>query len=304
MREIIQILTEEIMYIFTKTSDVWKYAGKVHIDSSGGNNVNVSRYDSLLVASNFGSTQIYELHDGIWEAGELLVPQKASVATYENDVLIAYPDNIDFFQRDGDTWQKTSFESSPNYYQKVILKENMAIIGDYTIGQHRGAIKFFNKIDDWEMQESLLYWDAKAGYNFAYDIDVSDKYLIAGAPAIYHNYDDYSNSIYIFMLENGEWTLDEKLSIVDTSLFSLYGSSVAISNSYAVVGSSLDNEFGERAGAAYLYKKTLSGWTLKAKLIASDIQAGDQFGYNVEITENNDILISSYEAQSIYYFRP
>jgi hypothetical protein len=58
-----------------------------------------------------------------------------------------------------------------------------------------------------------------------------------------------------------------------------FGSSVAISGTTAVVGTSGT----DYAGRAYVFTKTSSGWKQTAELMGSDVVAGDEFGASVSI---------------------
>jgi hypothetical protein len=62
-----------------------------------------------------------------------------------------------------------------------------------------------------------------------------------------------------------------------------FGSSVAIDGDTAVVGADGDN--GGK-GAAYVYVRLGSTWSLQAQLAASDGASGDQFGYSVAVSGN------------------
>ncbi|OGF28106.1 hypothetical protein A2303_00655 [Candidatus Falkowbacteria bacterium RIFOXYB2_FULL_47_14] len=62
-----------------------------------------------------------------------------------------------------------------------------------------------------------------------------------------------------------------------------FGSSVAFSGDYAVVGAIHDDDNGLNAGAAYIFKRTTNGWEQRQKLLASDGAVGDYFGVNVDI---------------------
>ena len=65
--------------------------------------------------------------------------------------------------------------------------------------------------------------------------------------------------------------------------FDRFGSSVAISRNIAVVGAPLDdNQAGIDAGAAYVFQRSGTAWSLQTKLVGSNTRAGDQFGSAVD----------------------
>ena len=87
------------------------------------------------------------------------------------------------------------------------------------------------------------------------------------------------------------FTILDKTVASDREENDYFGSAVAISGNYAVVGAHLKNEttlgliFGADAGAAYVFEKNTSGtWIEVQKLTASDYAVNDQFGSSVAIS--------------------
>ncbi|MHC4141499.1 MAG: hypothetical protein ACYSUF_06320 [Planctomycetota bacterium] len=62
-----------------------------------------------------------------------------------------------------------------------------------------------------------------------------------------------------------------------------FGEAVAISGDTAIVGARWDDEAGEEAGAAYIYRADGNSWVQQLKLIASDAHDGQTFGEAVAI---------------------
>ena len=62
-----------------------------------------------------------------------------------------------------------------------------------------------------------------------------------------------------------------------------FGSSVAVSGDYAIVGAYGDDDGGSSSGSAYAYRRSGDTWTEIAKLTASDAAADDLFGLSVAI---------------------
>lgn len=79
------------------------------------------------------------------------------------------------------------------------------------------------------------------------------------------------------------------LTASDAAATDYFGSAVAISGDYAVVGSPNDDRFGighltlTDAGAAYVYHRSGGAWTQQAKLVATDDASSDHFGASVAI---------------------
>jgi len=69
-----------------------------------------------------------------------------------------------------------------------------------------------------------------------------------------------------------------------------FASDMDADDEWVVVGAPSDNEFGQSAGAAYVFD--LQAGVLLHKLMPDDLEAGDRFGHSVEI-ENQIIAVSS-----------
>ncbi len=78
-----------------------------------------------------------------------------------------------------------------------------------------------------------------------------------------------------------------KLLASEGADFDYFGEALAIDGDYAVVGSWLDDENGQDAGAARIFHRVGAEWQEQAVLLASDGEAGDQFGITVAI--NGDV---------------
>ena len=97
----------------------------------------------------------------------------------------------------------------------------------------------------------------------------------------------------------------QKVVASDRGLNDYFGSCVAISGDYAVVGTPGDchNVVGSdslnRAGAVYIYKRNVGtgAWSLIQKIVASDRAAADYFGYKVGISGNYIIVGDNGEAE-------
>ncbi len=74
-----------------------------------------------------------------------------------------------------------------------------------------------------------------------------------------------------------------QLSSSGASIGDQFGRSVSIFANLAVVGVSADDDLGEDAGAAFVYRFEGDQWVEQAKLLASDGEAGDAFGRSVAI---------------------
>ncbi|MHC4220397.1 MAG: hypothetical protein ACYSU7_18310, partial [Planctomycetota bacterium] len=84
----------------------------------------------------------------------------------------------------------------------------------------------------------------------------------------------------------GVWSQEAKLVATDAQFEDFFGQAVALDGEVAVIGATGDDDRGDRAGAAYVYRfDTDAGeWVGEGKLLASDGAADAQFGSSVAVS--------------------
>jgi hypothetical protein len=86
------------------------------------------------------------------------------------------------------------------------------------------------------------------------------------------------------------WLEKQKLLASDADAGVQFGISVSISGDYAIVGVPNDNDKGTDSGSAYIFWWDGTSWVQQAKLLASDGDAIDFFGYSVSISGDYSIV--------------
>ncbi|MCA9186787.1 MAG: hypothetical protein R3E01_21215 [Pirellulaceae bacterium] len=81
-----------------------------------------------------------------------------------------------------------------------------------------------------------------------------------------------------------------QLSANDGAASDWFGRAVDIDGNYAVVSAMLDDDTASTSGSAYVFERNGENWTQIAKLVASDPQATDQFGYSVAISGDTIVV--------------
>jgi len=109
-------------------------------------------------------------------------------------------------------------------------------------------------------------------------------------------------SAYIFVRNGTVWSEHQKLVTNDTAVADVFGESVAISDdgNTVIIGGVGHNPGPGQTGAAYVFIKSVGSpvvWTQQEKLLASDLQSSDNFGFSVAISSdgNTAIVGSPYE---------
>ena len=124
------------------------------------------------------------------------------------------------------------------------------------------------------------HWD-----NFGQSVAISGDYVVVGA--LWDDLDGTrSGSAYIFHRSDGSWFEQAKIVASDANDEDWFGHSVSISGDYAVIGAYGNDDDGSNSGAAYIFHRSGTNWTEQAKIIASDGEEFDNFGYTTSISGN------------------
>ena len=222
--------------------------------------------------------------------------------------------------KDGD-WTDTGFvesklQASDKAYQdyfgrSVALDGTVAIVGAYSedhdaSGANKkteaGSAYLFTKSGStWSQQQKLVASDRQSSDYFGYSVAISGNTAIVGAylqdyDASGGNNKSDAGAAYIFTKSGSTWSQQQKIVASDRSAYDRFGYSVAISGNTALVGAYQEDHDASGAnkktgaGSAYLFTRTGSTWTQQQKIVASDRQTEDYFGWSVAIDGNTAIV--------------
>lgn len=141
----------------------------------------------------------------------------------------------------------------------------------------------------------------RLGDRMGYILDMSGDYMVAGVPknqlGTYPNAINGTGGVFIFKRNSsGEWTQVQYLIASDAQKWDEFGSSVAISDNFMIVGAQYEDYENEgntilNTGAAYLFEKDENGlWQEVQKIGASDKRYHDLFGKSVAIYESPNTM--------------
>ncbi len=199
----------------------------------------------------------------------------------------------------------------------------VSAIGNDSIQSNSGAVYVFEKMSG-EWQETTMIIPDDIGFNdqFGNAIAFENNTLVIAS-----NFHDFGpipangGAVYIYENNAGDWTFQQKVVSDDILATDLFGSSIAISGDYLVVGAprhdydlNVENFFSE-SGAIYIFKKEAGTYNQISKLIAPTRSSGERFGFSLAIS-GNDLLVGAYrddedenemgfldDAGSVYFYR-
>jgi hypothetical protein len=118
---------------------------------------------------------------------------------------------------------------------------------------------------------------------FGSSVAISGTTIIVGSPGVASD----TGRAYVFMKASGSWRQVAALRGPGSNPDDLFGSSVAISGTTAVVGSP---GVASGTGRAYVFMKTARSWRQVAELRGPGTAAGDGFGSSVAVSQNTIIV--------------
>jgi len=226
-------------------------------------------------ASSAGSAYIFKREGTGWDQQAKLV---ASDRTYN-----------DYFGR--------SVSISGNYAIVGVPEEDEDASGENRLSNAGSAYIFYWDGLSWTQQAKIVASDRDYSEYFGYSVSISGDYAIIGAIN--------ANTAYIFKRNGTDWEEQSLIRSSDRISGDYFGYSVSISGEYAIVGAIYEDEDVSggntlsNAGSAYIFKRDGVNWEQQAKIVASDRDENDAFGYSVSISGNHAIVSAFYESENV-----
>ncbi|MDF4222185.1 DUF5011 domain-containing protein [Maribacter sp. M208] len=178
----------------------------------------------------------------------------------------------------------------------VAISNDFAIIGANghdDFGIKSGAAYLYEKDTNgnWLEAQKLTASDSNTNDYFGSAVAISGNTAVVGAIGNDDNGDN-SGSVYVYDRNaNGTWLQTQKLLVDNGTSNSNFGTSVAISPNYIVVGT--HHTDANLTDKAYIFEKDVNdNWVQLQVLTASDAVLGDDFGVSVSIS-NDKIVIGA-----------
>lgn len=151
--------------------------------------------------------------------------------------------------------------------------------------QHKGL---------WQAEAVLTPNDPSNRQMFGRDIELDGNVLAVGAPGDDTIAED-AGAIFVWHHYNNEWNFAGKLLASDAVEFDRLGSQIALDGNWLASGAYDHDTPYWSTGATYVWKLN-NLWEFHSKLIASDGQPGDWFGYSSAIEDERMIIGAPHRA--------
>lgn len=273
--------------------------------------------------SNAGSAHVYTRSDGVWSPeAELIVPGATSSDAlgtdvgFSGDTVIVGGSRVwtapagrtgaayIFVRSDSDgQWiLQQRLTPSAGWVNDDLFGQSVAIEGDIAVvggpgrdddGTNSGAVFVYTREDaTWTEQQRLIPSGAFQNVGFGSDVAIDNGTIIVGASV-----DDGSGTnagaAYVFVLVEGLWTEQQKLTAQDAASHDYLGDAVAIRGDMAVIGARGDDDQGSASGSVYVFQRDGDVWTETQKLFGSTAGELDEFGSAVAF-DGSIMIVGAY----------
>jgi hypothetical protein len=200
-----------------------------------------------------------------------------------------------------------------SFGKSIGISGNFIVVGAYGDDQAGGidpgaAYVFRWNGSSWVQSQKLFASDAQSADQFGFSVAVSGDVVVIGA-----NLDDdrgnASGGAYVFRHNGTNWSQQQKLLSTTGAAYDKFGTSVAASGEFVLVGSPSDDDNGVNFGSAYLFRFNGSTWAYEAEFHGSDSASNDNFGTSVALSADR-VVIGAFQndpywvdAGAAYVFR-
>jgi hypothetical protein len=189
----------------------------------------------------------------------------------------------------------------------VGISGSYIIIGasDKKVGTNlfQGKAYIFNRVGTaWNEQSEIIAEDGAAQEYFGGEVSISGNYAVVGVRNKTVNNQSYAGQAYVYYRRPGLpglpgiWLLQAVLVADDGASGDGFGSSVAISGDFIIVGAPNKTISGNiNFGQAYIFGRTVAGWQQQSKLLPNDGTMGNWFGSSIAISGDYAVVASPYK---------
>ncbi len=135
----------------------------------------------------------------------------------------------------------------------------------------------------WNQAQRITSGDAGAAADdrYGYSVATDGQTLVVGAPGM----NGAEGAVFVYVYDTDRWVQQAKLLAADKTAGWQFGNGVAVDGDLIVVGSPFADAGGkDEVGAAYVFSRTGTTWTQRAKLSPNAADAGDNFGMRIRLS--------------------
>jgi hypothetical protein len=181
-----------------------------------------------------------------------------------------------------------------HFGESVAISGRIAVIGaprdDEGQDINRGSayVYTFDR-DEWSEEAKVLAEDGMPADSFGTSVAISGESFVAGSPFGNDGFDQ-TGSAYVFVPGRRGWEEQGELLPGDGDEFEQFGHAVSIDGDTVVVGSYLADGVASLSGAAYVFERSRERWSETQKLLASEGDISDRFGFAASVMADTALV--------------
>jgi hypothetical protein len=224
---------------------------------------------------------------------------KALIGTINDNDLGAQAGAVYAYELSGTFWSRrqkltaSDGTTSDQFGTTISLSGDVAMVGANDgdgLNTDSGAVYAFSYANDnWIETQKLQASDGQRDDVFGKSISLLNDQVLIGASRS-DGAETSSGSAYLFAYDGMSWTESQKLTASDGSTGELFGTSLVLTNSHALIGARFDRDLGGNSGSVYIQDFDGSSLTESQKVIGEDGAAKDLFGEAVSIHGNRALV--------------
>jgi len=276
---------------------------------------------------NSGAVYFYTRRDGVWVLQQTLTASDAapgdqygwSVALEGHTAVVGarFDDDQGFnsgsvyvYTRSGKIWREQQKLTASEGWEKGQYGNSVALAGETALigspftddnGSNSGSAYIYTRSEGvWSERQKLIANDNASDDQFGWSVALHGNTALVGA-----RFDDdkglNSGSAYLYHRHGERWEEQQKITASDGAVNDQYAWSVALEADRALIGARFDDDKGINSGSAYIYHRRGEQWIEQQKLVASDGQPGDQYGWSVSLARNTVMVGAPFDGDRGYH---
>jgi len=184
-------------------------------------------------------------------------------------------------------------EAGDQFGDSISISGEWMVVGasrDDDLGTNSGAAYVFRRSGlAWLPHTKLRAFDGDgapndlAGWSVCVDAEAAGGAVIVVGAYLSDIAATNAGCAFVYRFDGRVWVPEQRLDADDAAANDEFGASVAVSNDLIVAGASREDDGGDAAGAAYVFRRTGGAWIQEAKLLAPTGAAQDRLGYSVAV---------------------
>ncbi len=274
-----------------------------------------------------GAAYVFQKQGGGWVQKQKLIASDASfnaafgtavaidgsvlcVATDHDDLFAYEAGAVYVYELQGSTWlevaalRASDFEIGGSFGRSVAVSESTLLIG--ASGEDNGAppgsdygaaYVFERQAGSWVEVQKLAANDGALSDAFGTSVAASQDTLMVGS-VVHDSVVNNLGAVYVFEKQGSLWVETQELTPLDPLTNQKFGVSVVLSGDDAIIGAHADQDLGDTSGSAYSFRRTTGIWLQSGKLLATDGDNGDLFGFATDL-DGDTALVGAFADDEV-----